>query len=268
MTNPLQSTTAAQARAYDARKERFDVRVKRDALWDLIERHLPADSSSAVLDLGGGTGVWTLPVARAGFSVVLTDVAEGPLERAREKIAEAELTERVRIEQVDVCDLGCFGDASFGMVLALGDPLSYCDDPGLALGEIHRVLRADGLLIADVENRYWAASFVRRARSWRDARRILVEGVAHWPGHEPPVRIREFEPAELRDLLAQTGFEPLAMYPSDLVAGMLSDEVLREVSARPEGLREMVEMEKRLREDPALLGRGTELQFVARRTGA
>ena len=266
MRNPWQSATPAQARAHDARKERFDVRVKRAALWDLIERQLPADSSRAVLDLGGGTGVWTLPVARAGFSVVLTDLAAGPLERAREKIAEAGLSERVHIEQVDVCDLGRFADASFGLVLALGDPLSYCSDAGLALGQIHRVLRADGVLIADVENRYWAASFARRARSWRDARRILMEGVAHWPGHEPPLRIREFAPAELRDLLVRTGFELLAMYPSDLVAGMLSDEVLREVSARPEGRREMVELEKRLREDPALLGRGTELQFVARRT--
>ncbi len=50
--------------------------------------------------------------------------------------------------------------------------------------------------------------------------------------------------AEIRshNLLVRTGFEPLAMYPSDLVVGMLSDDVLREVSARPEGQREMVEL--------------------------
>ena len=55
MGNPWQSATAAQARAHDARKERLDVRVKRAALWDLIERRLPSDSSCTVLDLGGAT---------------------------------------------------------------------------------------------------------------------------------------------------------------------------------------------------------------------
>ena len=267
MSNPWQTMTRAQARAYDTRKDRFDVRVKQEALWGVIERWLPEDAKAEVLELGGGTGVWALRVAATGRRVRLTDLEQAPLARAREKIARAGLEGRIRTEQVDLCDLGRYADGAFPLILALGDPLSYCEDAERALVEMHRVLAPGGVLIADVENRYWSASFARRARSFDEAKRILLDGVAYWPDHTPPLRIREFTPAELRELLVHTGWEPLEMYPSDLVVGLLSDGALREVSGRPDGLSELIALECRLREDPSLLGSGTELQLVARRAG-
>ena len=41
-------------------------------MWDLLERHLPP-APARVLDVGGGAGVYALPLAEAGYEVHLVD---------------------------------------------------------------------------------------------------------------------------------------------------------------------------------------------------
>lgn len=249
------------ARAYDERKEsgsfRHQIKVKRRILWDLIGEYLPEDGS--ILDLGGGTGVWAIPLAQAGYHVRLTDISPGFLARAREKVDELGLGDLISIEKVDLCDLSGYENESFQFVLALGDPLSYCEDAGKALQEIRRVLKPDGVLIGDVESAYGGIDR-RRAESWEDIRRILDEGTAFWPGGETEVRM--FTPSKLTALIQSSGLVLKAMYSADLISSLVEKELLDSIEG---DLDQWVELEKRLREDPCLLGCGREIQFVARK---
>ena len=248
----------------DERKERGP-QVSRELLWETIQQYLPDDQSAPILDLGGGTGIWALRIAREGYRVVLVDISPGLLACAREKIEAAGLSKLITIAQADICDLSKFAQASFPLVLALGDPLSYCADAERALLEMHRVAADRACLIGDVENRYRAALSERRAQSWQDAKRILLEGVAHWPDPENPAPVRQFTPAEIADLLQRTGWSIISMRPSALLGSIISGKILREPCATEAGTNELIEMERKLREEPSLLGSGQEIQFVAQK---
>ena len=260
--------TLEEARAYDARKEsgpfRFSVALKRALLWRLIEPRLPPpDRETPILDLGGGTGVWAIRLAEAGHRVTMLDIAPGYLARAREKIAAADLTGLIAAEQGDICDLSRYAPDAYPVVLALGDPLSYCHDAERALGEILRVTRPGGVLIADVENRYAALRDGRRAESWQDASQVLTQGVARWQGEDDFAPIRAFTPSEIRGVVEGSGWRCESAYPADVLASIVERDMFEDaVSERP--MDELVALEERLREDASLLGCGTEIQFVAR----
>jgi ubiquinone/menaquinone biosynthesis C-methylase UbiE len=267
MTNPWQIMTQQDGQAMDDRKEkgpvRFQVALKRELIWRSIRPHLPKDRSVAVLDLGGGTGVWAIRLAQEGHRVLLTDISPGLLTRAREKIAAADLAHLVQIEEADICDLSRYAEAAFPLVLALGDPLSYCDDSAKALREVRRVTASGGVLVGEVENRYRTALSRRRAATWADAKRIIGQGIAHWPEPENPAAIREFSPSELEALLKKSGWQPEHLYPSDLLASLVAEPILQEALRSPEHFVQASALEECLRAEAALLGSGMEIQFVA-----
>jgi len=44
--------------------------------WDkTVKPYLPHDKRAQVLDAGGGTGKWTIPIAELGYHVTLTDIS-------------------------------------------------------------------------------------------------------------------------------------------------------------------------------------------------
>ena len=267
MTNPWQIMTAQDGQAMDDRKEngpaRFQVALKRELIWRSIRPRLPKDRSVAILDLGGGTGVWAIRLAQEGPRVLLTDISQGLLARAREKVEAAGLGLLVQIEEADICDLSRHPEASFPLVLALGDPLSYCDDAAKALREVRRVTAPASILIGEVESRYRAALSRRRAATWGDAKRILGQGIASWPEPENPAAIREFSPSELEALLKESGWQPEHLYPSDLLASLVAEPILQEALRSPAHFAQALALEEFLRADAALLGSGMEIQFVA-----
>lgn len=141
--NPWQQMTLENARAYDERKEsgpsRNRIAVKRALIWRTLRPYLTEDKSQPILDLGGGTGVWAVPLAQEEYQVVLADISEGFLARAKEKAEAAGVAERITFVHADLDDLSRFGDGKFPLILAIGDPLSYCQDAVRALREIHRI---------------------------------------------------------------------------------------------------------------------------------
>ena len=57
-------------------------RLERTRTWEILERHLPP-APSRLLDVGGGTGVYALPLANRGYQVHLIDPVPTHVERAR-----------------------------------------------------------------------------------------------------------------------------------------------------------------------------------------
>ncbi len=265
--NPWQDWSAEQGRAMDEPQgaEAFRLAVKRAALWDLIDAHRPDPADGPVLDLGGGTGLWALDLARRGHRVVLVDIAPGLLERARVKASQQGLLDRVELQCHPLGDLSNLPAGAFPLVLAVGAPLSYSDDPSAALAGIRRVTAPGGVLVGDGENRWRAATFLRRAADWPGARELLLTGQARWPDPDNPAPIHLFTPPDLRHRLAEAGWHVLRMTPSDVVASCLHPDTFAALATRPDGLAEALELERRLRDEPALLSAGRDVQFVARR---
>ena len=266
MGNPWRKMTAEEGRVFDEIKEEgpFKCRtvLQREILWKVIKKYLPDDRTVPILDLGGGTGVWSIRLAMEKYSAILTDISPGILKLAKEKIDKEGLSDKITIEQTDICDLRKYKERSFPLVLALGDPLSYCGNAAKALRAIKRITKEKGILIGDVENRYKMLDG-RRASNWEDARRILNEGTAFWPDSKNPAPIRQFTPSELGDLLKAAGWQLIDMYPSHLIWSLLGKELLQQGLASKKGFQDVVVLEEKLRKDKHLLGCGFEIQFIA-----
>ena len=119
----------------------------------ILEKNLPALSDGAelsVLDLGGGAGVYSFPLAKKGYKVTLADLSETLLEQAKKQKEEDKVDNLISCDQVNATDLSRYKDSSFDVVLLFG-PLYHLTEKAereKCAGEIRRVLKTGGKVFA------------------------------------------------------------------------------------------------------------------------
>ena len=130
----------------------------------ILEKNLPpvqltenpegADSESvneiSILDLGGGAGVYSFPLARKGYKVILADLSETLLAQANKQKKEDNVQNLISCDQVNATDLSCYKDQSFDVVLLFG-PLYHLTEKAereKCISEIGRVLKKGGKIFA------------------------------------------------------------------------------------------------------------------------
>lgn len=119
----------------------------------ILEKNLPAVTDGtdiSVLDLGGGAGVYSFPLAKKGYKLTLADLSETLLEQARKQKEEDKIENLISCDQVNATDLSCYKDNSFDIVLLFG-PLYHLTEKserGKCVGEIRRVLKTGGKVFA------------------------------------------------------------------------------------------------------------------------
>jgi SAM-dependent methyltransferase len=106
----------------------------------------------SVLDCGGGSGGFAVPLAEAGAQVTVVDVSADALATLRRRAAEAGVAGSVEAVQGEVESLPAPVHGSvFDLVLAHGI-LEAVDEPAAAFESISRTLRPGGLLSVLVAN--------------------------------------------------------------------------------------------------------------------
>ena len=137
----------------------------------LLEPHL--GEPGRALDLGGGTGPYSVWLAELGWDVTLADLSPELLAIAESSLPAGTVREVV---QIDARDLSRWGDATFDSVLSLG-PMYHLTTPpdrALAARELARVTRPGGLVAVALMPRYVS---VRRLVSLADERWQLADPV-------------------------------------------------------------------------------------------
>ena len=122
----------------------------------LVDAVLAAGERSAdaprVLDCGGGSGSFAVPLAQAGAAVTVVDISADALATLTRRAAEAGVADRVDARQGDVESLGEVAPAeSFDLVLAHGI-LEAVDAVPAAFAAIAATVRPGGLLSVLVGN--------------------------------------------------------------------------------------------------------------------
>jgi len=121
-------------------------------LADAVASVTPADRPASVLDCGGGSGSFAVPLAREGAQVTVVDVSVDALATLSRRADEAGVAQLVRAVQCDVESLGdAVAAASFDLVLAHGI-LESVDNVAAAFEAIAAAVRPGGLLSVLVGN--------------------------------------------------------------------------------------------------------------------
>lgn len=226
--------------------------------WCYIEPYLP--EKGVVLDAGGGTGKWTIPIAEKGLQVVLYDVSRAMLNVARRKIKEKQFENMVTFKEGDICKID-FPDNCFDFILAEGDPISYCSDPDKAVGELARVLKPSRFMAAGVDSLFNVVRGTLVRKGPEEAIKTLRE--KRFFSEAWGFYFRAFSPDDLRHLFEKNGLEVVKIVGKMVVfvSRPETDALLQD----EDKARKLLDLELMLCEEPSLVGYGGHLHIVARK---
>jgi SAM-dependent methyltransferase len=126
-------------------------RVRTHVVHEQLRDHL-APPPLRIVDIGGGAGHQSLPLARLGYDVTIVDPSPAMLQRAQATVAAVDLDERVRLVQATGQEApGVLGGERFGAVLCHG-VLMYLDDTEPMLDALGALVDGDGLLSIVAKN--------------------------------------------------------------------------------------------------------------------
>jgi SAM-dependent methyltransferase len=184
--------------------------VRTYVLHQQLLEHLPPPPAP-VLDVGGGAGHQSFPLARAGYDVTVLDPSPAMLDKARERLQRlpAEARRRVTLVRADGENAAdAVSGRRFAAVLCHG-VLGYQDRPEPLVDQLCRCAAAGGVVSIMTGNAKAMAVRPALERRWDDALTAFDArteiGVLGVPGRADTVE-------ELGELLRRRGVEPLDWY--------------------------------------------------------
>jgi len=222
--------------------------TRASVVWDVLRGVLAARAADTgrdrldVIDAGGGTGGFAVPLAALGHAVTVVDPSPDSLAAAQRRAAEMDV--RISAVQGEAAGLdSVVGEAAADLVIC-HSVLEYVDSPADALAAVARVLRPGGTV--SVLAASLAAAILHRAVAGRfaDARALLDRA----RGQSEPGRVPAGAPVPHYFTLPGLGalIEGAGLYPgaahgvqvfADLVPSVLVDadpgaaEALRSLEA-------------------------------------
>ncbi|NMC07047.1 MAG: class I SAM-dependent methyltransferase [Candidatus Lokiarchaeota archaeon] len=256
------------AKDYDHDYEEDNWRLYDDLTWHYMAPFIPAiDPALAgtadaplVLDTGGGTGKWSIPLAKRGFRVVCTDISQPMLDQARAKAKKEGVEDRIEFRLLDARDMGTIATNTCDLVLAVGDLISYALDDDLVVGELHRVCKPGCHCIASVDNTFSYLILQLKSERWELIDDLLANRVTDYSSPHP---VRTYLPADLRALFERHGFAVEQIVGKPVITNTVAKRVRR--LKLEQHYKEMLDLEKRFGADPAFVGHGGHLQIAARK---
>lgn len=236
---------------------------------DAVHRVLEAEVTAAkdrrggepprVLDVGGGSGVWAVPLAAAGCLVTVIEPSPNALATLHRRASDAGVAELITALQGDADALDV-PSGSADLVLAHG-VLEVVDDPTGAVRALSAAAAPGGALSVLVANRYAAVLHRALAGKLADALRLL-DGVANMPSDAGETERRLFDVPTLTALLTGAGLVIELLQGHSVVADVLPGTVLE---GNPGAADALAELELAAASRPPLRDVAARLHALARR---
>ncbi|MEU8261295.1 methyltransferase domain-containing protein [Micromonospora sp. NPDC048999] len=228
-------------------------------IWAALRAELDrrAGEQLTVLDVGGGTGGFAVPLAEAGHRVTVVDASPDALAALTRRAAEAGVADRVRAIQGD-------GDALTGLVEPATVDLVLChavlevvDDPAPVVAALAAALRPGGAASVLVAGRA-AAVLTRAMNGHLDVAAALASDPDGSAGPRDTLR-RRYDAAGAAALLAAAGLAVEEIHGVRVLADLLPAAV---ADGQPAAL---VELERALAARPPYRDLAAQLHLFARR---
>ncbi|ASU78218.1 class I SAM-dependent methyltransferase [Actinopolyspora erythraea] len=228
---------------------------------ELIDARRRRGGVPEVLDIGGGSGVWAVPLAVSGCSVTVVDPSPNALAALRRRADEAGVSERVVAVQGDTDALRGVGPEG-GADLVLGHGLlEYVDDVSESVRGLGAAVAPGGSVSVLVANRY--AAVLARALTGRVSEALRLfnapDGRLDHPAGET-VR-RRFDTDSLRGVLGEAGLEVELVQGQGVVSDLIPGSLLEGSTSNGDALREL---EMAAAPHPPLRDVATRLHALAR----
>lgn len=237
--------------------------------WNHLTQFLPEDRNASILDAGGGTGRWTVPLAKMGYRMVLCDLSAGMLAQAEKTLRQEGLLDRVEIREEDITCLP-FEDERFDFVMCQDGPFSITPDSEKAAKELVRVLKRKGVIWTGGVGRY--PLVLREIRTNPELALQLARSERHYVDYKgTPCRV--FTPREIEELFLKNGVTIERIYGYRIITQAFPpDFEIREGRMVRVGdpceeslIHQAAQIEALLSEDPSLLGIAEYIQLVGRK---
>ncbi|WP_340562193.1 methyltransferase [Streptomyces sp. GSL17-111] len=234
-------------------------------VWEVLREALHRRAEAAgrseldVLDAGGGSGHFAVPLARLGHRVTVVDPSPNALFALERRAAEEDVADRVRGVQGDAHGLLDVAErGGYDAVLCHG-VLEYVDDAAEGLRNAVAALRPEGGVLSVLAAGLGGAVLARAlAGHFTDAHHALTDPDGRY-GDSDPVP-RRFTAEQLSALVTDTGLKVAAVHGvrifSDLVPGALVD-------TEPSALEALAQLEATAAEMPAFHAVATQLHVLA-----
>jgi ubiquinone/menaquinone biosynthesis C-methylase UbiE len=233
--------------------------------WRLIKPSVPRDATAQCADLGCGTGKWGLKLLKSGFATTFVDHAGAMIEQVREKVtALGPKARKATLLVADIVDMPAVPSEAFGLVLAMGDPLSICSDAKRACREMARITIKGGIVIATADNKLAAIDHFIERGSLDALEEFVFTGRTHWltANEQERFELTMFTPATLRRLFEQNGFDVLDVIGKTILPVRQNPRLLEQEGA----VERLLKMEAELGKDPAAAARCSHLQITSRKS--
>lgn len=207
-----------------------------------------------VVDAGGGTGGFAVPLAAAGHHVTVVDPSPDAMAALRRRAGEQAVSGTVTGVQGDLAGLLEVVDPGTADLLLCHNVLEMVDDPAAALRTVHEALRPGGLVSLLVPSRGGGVLAKTLAGRFAEAAALLDQPV--------PGGAAGFTPAEVHALVSAAGLTIETTHAvrvfSDLVPGAVLDP-------DPAGTSALLDLERKVADRPEYFALAGQLHVVARR---
>lgn len=248
----------------DRRTQRNPARTA--VLWEVLRSAFDAfpgpPSEVSILDVGGGTGGFAVPLAELGYSLTVVDPSPDSLAALERRAAEAGVADRVVAKQGDASDVASLLGAESVVAVLCHSVLEVVDDPTSALRSLVDVLRPGGIASVLVANRV-AATLARVASGRLHEAREMLSSDSGVAGGGDPLR-RRFTLEAIQTLVGDAGLRPMSAHGVRIFADSAPTSLLE---GDVEAAEDLVALEHAVATDPAYLSVATSLHVLAEKPG-
>jgi S-adenosylmethionine-dependent methyltransferase len=248
--------------------------VRAEAVHRVLDAEITATlarrpgSVPTVLDVGGGSGMWAVPLAAAGCAVTVIDPSPDALAVLHRRAVDAGCAEHIVGVQGDTDGLAELVPAGVADLVLAHGVLEVVDDPVAAVRALTAATAVGGVLSVLVANKFAAVLARAMAGHLADARQLLDDPDGRLAGRDDgghDMLRRRMDTVRLRSLLEQAGLRVELLQGDGVITDLVPGAVLDASTGAADAL---AELELRAAVTPPLRDVASRLHAMARRLAA